>query len=162
VIDETTEQLISKLKTTQKQLSTLLAAVAEDQDWQPEPDQWSFRFIAAHLATVERECFQDRVVRIAAGENPHFESYFNTGLDFSPFDLSDSLREWAVVRHEIIAFVQSLPQEGWSLVGSHAVFGTITVFSVLHVMLNHDREHLEHLERLLDGYRRETLHLSEY
>ena len=160
MIDETTEQLISKLKAAQKRLSTLLGLVADDQDWQREPEQWSFRFIAAHLATVERECFQDRVVRIAAGEGPHFESYFNTGRDFSRLDLRDSLHEWALTRQEIIAFVQAMPDEGWALAGAHATFGAITVRSVLQVMLNHDQEHLQHLERLLDAYRTKTQHLS--
>ena len=161
MFDETPVQLISKLRASQKGLSALLASVADDQDWQPAPEHWSFRFIAAHLATVERECFQDRVVRIAAGEGPHFESYFNTGWDFSRFDLRDSLHGWALTRQEIIDFVRALPEEAWAQVGTHATFGAITVLSVLQVMLNHDQEHLQHLERLLDGYRTKTRHLSQ-
>ena len=150
---ETVRQIISELDATQRQLSALLESVAKDQDWQPDPKEWSFRYIAAHLATVDKDCFKDRVVRIAAGENPHFESYFNTGWDFSRFDLRDSLREWALTRQEIFDFVQALPEEGWSLTGTHSRFGTITVLNVLQVMLGHDREHLEHLERAIDRYK---------
>jgi hypothetical protein len=155
---ETAQQIISELEATQRQLSALLESVAEDQDWQPDPKEWSFRYIAAHLATVDKDCFKDRVVRIAAGENPHFESYFNTGWDFSRFDLKNSLREWAVTRQEIFDFVRALPEEGWLLTGTHPRFGTITVLSVLQVMLGHDREHLEHLEQVLDRYKMKAHH----
>lgn len=156
MIEETREQLISKLKTTQKQLSALLESVAEDQDWQPDPGQWSFRYIAAHLATVEKDCYQDRVLRIAAGEKPHFESYFNTGRDFGQFDLRDSVREWAVTRGEIIDFVRALPEESWSLFGTHAAFGTITLLDVLEMMLGHDQEHLQHLRQVMNEYGTKT------
>lgn len=162
MIEETTEQLISKLKTTQKQLSALLESVAENQDWQLDPGQWSFRYIAAHMATVDKDCYRDRVVRIAAGENPHFESYFNTGWDFSRFDLRDSLHEWAVTRREIIDFVRALPEERWSLTGTHATFGTITLLDVLQMMLDHDQEHLQHLEQVISGYRTKTRHTSRW
>ena len=152
MLEEEKEQLIGELKATQKQLSTLLESVAEDQDWQPDPGEWSFRYIAAHLATVDKDCFMDRIVRISAGESPHFAAYFNTGWDFSRFDLKDSLQNWAVTRQEVFDFVRALPEEKWSLTGTHATFGTITVLSVLQVMLNHDREHFQHLEELVEGY----------
>jgi len=151
--EETTQQVIDKLRTIQRQLCVLLESVADDQDWQPDPKEWSFRYIAAHMATVDNSCYNDRVVRIASGENPHFESYFNTGWDFSRFDLRNSLREWALTRQEIFDFVQALPEEAWSFTGTHATFGTITVFSVLKGMLSHDQEHLEHLERVIEGYK---------
>ena len=69
-MDNATKQLIDQIQATHKQLIGLLEFVAEDQDWQPDPKEWSFRSIAAHLATVDKECYKDRVVRIVAGENP--------------------------------------------------------------------------------------------
>ncbi len=150
MIEETRERLIENLEATQMQLNVLLESVAADQDWRPNPADWSFRYIAAHLATVEKDCFKDRVVRLAAGEHPHFEAYFNTGWDFSRFELEDSLRAWAVARKEIFDLVRALPEEAWSLTGTHTTFGEITVLSVLQTMLRHDREHLQHLEQLME------------
>jgi hypothetical protein len=152
MIEETAEQLISTIKTTQKRISALLAPVADEQDWQSDPGEWSFRYIAAHLATVDKECYQDRVVRIAAAEKPFFESYFNTGWDFSQHELRDSLRKWAVTRQEIIDFVRALPEDAWVLTGTHAAFGTITVLDVLQMMLDHDLEHLRYLEQAISRY----------
>lgn len=151
-MEDTLEPLISGVKATQKRLTALLETRADDQDWQPAPGEWSFRYIAAHLATTDKECYQDRVVRIAAGGNPHFESYFNTDRDFSQFDLKDSLHAWTVTRQEIIDLVHSLPEEKWSLTGTHAAFGTLTVPGVLKLMLDHDQEHIQDLEKMMDKY----------
>ena len=146
-------QLIDQVRSTQAQLTNLLKSVAVDQDWQPAPGEWSVRSIAAHLATVDKECYQDRVVRIAAGESPRFESYFNTDRDFSKSDLPDSLHAWAVTRAEIITYVCAMSAEQFSLTGTHAAFGTLTVQRVLELMLEHDQEHIRDLEKSISVYR---------
>ena len=151
-------QLISKLKTSQRQLTALLNSVADNQDWQPSPDAWSFRYHAAHLATVEKEAYWDRITRIAAAENQHFESYFNTGMDFSQNELRNSLSEWAATRRKVIHFVRSLPKVKITLTGTHDCFGTITVFDVVQEMLDHDREHLGELTQLVADCRTEIRH----
>jgi hypothetical protein len=150
------EQVIGSLKATQVQLCRLLESVADVQDWQPQPGEWSFRYIAAHLATVDEDCFKDRIVRLAAAENPHFASYFNTGWDFSQLDLRDSLHKWTVVRQQLFDLVQGLSEEALALTGTHAAFGTITVQSVLQTMLRHDQEHLQHLAQLIQECRSKT------
>lgn len=151
-------QLINKLETSQRQLTALLNSVADSQDWQPSPDAWSFRYHAAHLATVEEEAYWDRITRIAAiaaGENPHFESYFNTGRDFSQHELPNSLSEWAVTRRKIVHFVRSLPRPKIALAGTHDTFGTITVLDVLQGMLDHDKHHWGELTELVADCRAE-------
>lgn len=150
------EQVIEALQLSHRQLSDLLTSVAADQDWQPAPEQWSFRYIAAHLATVEKECFQDRLRRIAAGGKPHFEYYLNTGRDFGRLELTDSLRDWAVTRQENVDFVGGLTEEQWALTGVHQTFGPMTMRDALRVMADHDQEHLQELVQLLAEYRSGT------
>jgi len=145
----TIEQLISELETTQGQISALLQTMADNQDWQPDPDHWSFRYIAAHLATSENECLQERIRQIASGGNPHFERYLNTGRDFSPLDLRNSLHDWAETRHKIIDFLRALPEEKWSLSATHDIRGTVTILDHLRIWVDHDKEHLEDLEQML-------------
>lgn len=146
------EQRIRELENSQNRLVALLESVLEDQDWGPGPEEWSFRYIAAHLATVERECHLQRVKRIAAGEQPYFESYFNTGWDFSRYDMKESLDEWVAARREIIEFVRALSEDERSLTGTHSAFGRITLLDVLEMMLEHDREHLRDLERMMGAH----------
>lgn len=147
------EKLISQLQTTQKQTSDLLTAVAGDQDWRPVAEEWSFREVAAHLATVDEACYLHRVTQIAAGTTPHFAPYFNTGRDFSHLDLNASLQKWANVRRQIFDLVRALPAEKYTLTGTHDSFGTITVLDVLGHMLDHDQEHLQHLKGVLQQYK---------
>jgi hypothetical protein len=144
---DTREQLIKQVEASRSELAALFESVADHQDWQPAPEMWSFRYHAAHLAATDREAYWDRVTRIAAGEQPYFEWYFNTGRDFSRDDVRDSLHEWAVIRRQIIDFVRMLPEEKLTLTGTHQTFGTITVLDVLQGMLDHDREHLEELKK---------------
>jgi len=165
---ETREQLIDALVASQNQIVALLESVADDQDWQPAPQAWSFRYIAAHMLTTEEDAYRDRVTRIAAGENPQFGYYLNTGWDFSRFDLLDTLQKWAAARREILDFVRNLPPEKLALTGTHVKFGTITVLDALQLILEHDQEHLQELESLISRYhleqrcRREVVELHQF
>ena len=102
------------------------------------------------MATVEKECHQARIVRLAAVESPHFKPYFNTDRDFSQLALKDSLQAWAITRREVFDFVDSLPEEKLSLSGTHATFGVITILDILQMMIDHDQEHLDELEALIE------------
>lgn len=150
------QQLVSQLEETQAALTALLQAVANQQDWQPGPETWSFRYQAAHLATAEREAFRERVVRLAGGEQPHFAYYLNSDRDFSREELRDSLQQWAATRREILDFVSALPLEALALTGIHETQGTITILDVLQVMVEHDREHLQELTGMVNRLKGEA------
>ena len=141
-------QLIEKLRATQRQFSIILESMAENQDWQPDTESWSFRFIAAHMATVEEECFLDRVKRFSTEDSPHFEHYDNTGRDFGQFELMNSLREWAALRRELLDMVCSMPENTWLRVAAHSTRGTQTLLELLHIMLEHDQEHLQEVQQM--------------
>lgn len=153
------ETLLKRLAGSQLELSDLLTAVAGSQDWRPGPEEWSFRFLTAHLATAERECFQDRIQRIASGNDPSFEYYLNTGRDFSGFDLRTSLKTWRKTRQAIFRFVRNLSETAWLQTGNHVTSGAITIRDVLISMLEHDREHLEDLQLKVGKYE-ESLNLD--
>lgn len=153
------ETLLKQLADSQSQLGELLVAMAGAQDWRPEPEEWSFRFLAAHLATAERECFQDRIQRIATGNDPSFEYYLNTGRDFSGLDLQTSLKTWRKTRQAIFRYVRGLPETAWLYTGEHVINGPITIWDVLGSILEHDQEHLANLRLTIEEYQNEeTLH----
>jgi hypothetical protein len=151
---DTRTKLLKNLEAVQREISTLLNSVADHQDWRPDPDQWSFREQAAHLAAVEEECFQERVMHLAAGNDPHFAYYLNTGRDFSQLDLRESLHKWSTTRRAIIDFVERLPEEKWTHVGTHETFGAITLLDALQIMLDHDKEHRQELQAMLRAFHR--------
>ena len=132
-------ELIPALEQTTAEISLLLESVADDQDWRPKDDHWSFRHIAAHLEACQTECVLVRVRQIAAGAKPTFEFYDNDGWDFSDRELHHSLVDWRETRARLFEFVRSLSPERLSRTGSHRTFGEITVLDYLRVDRNHSR-----------------------
>ena len=141
--------LIAALEHTTDEISHLLDTVADDQDWRPNDEHWSFRHIAAHLEACQTECVLVRVRQIAAGAKPTFEFYDNDGWDFSDRDLRHSVHEWRESRTRTFAFVRSLSPERLSRTGRHHTFGEITVLDYIKIDLGHDREHLADLNEMV-------------
>ena len=150
------EQLLQDLQTSQHQVVTLLETMADVQDWQPEPAEWSFRYIAAHLATVEKHCHLRRVTRIASGDRPHFEPYANKGCNFGDRDLRDSLQKWVATRQRLLAFVRNLSERELTFTGIHETMGAITVLDALVEILEQDQGNLRHVRQLIIDFYEEA------
>ena len=150
--EQTREQLLQELQRSQTQVITLLEAVTPIQDWQPELAEWSFRFIAAHLATVERTCHLPRVIKIASGETPTLGLYSNTAANYQQVDLHKSLKRWVATRRELIDFVASLTPQQLSYIGIHASLGRITLLELLQEILEQDQGNLRHVRQLISVY----------
>ena len=113
----------------------------------PQAGEWSTAEVAAHLAASERECFEPRIKAIATGEGPHFDFYSNGGRDFSRIPLESSLEEWAATRRRLIELVKGLAPAQLAMTGTHDYYGEVTIGRYLQLALDHDREHLNDLER---------------
>ena len=146
--EEERQQIIAELRSTQQQIADLLTAVAAQQEWRPAPKQWSFRQIAWHLATAERDCLLVRVQQIASGSNPTFGIYLDTEAEFITRDLHFALEQWADARQAVIDFVTALPETALASTGYHPSFGRLTVLGYLQIFLDHDRRHFEDLQHM--------------
>lgn len=142
------QQIVAELLQTQQQIADVLTAVAGQQEWRPAPKQWSFRQIAWHLATAERDCLLVRVQQIASGSNPTFGIYLDTEAEFITRDLQLALEHWADARQAVLGFVNALPETALACTGYHPSFGRLTVLGYLQIFLDHDRRHLEDLQRM--------------
>ncbi len=150
--DFTRHELLHALQIAQQQVIELLESMADRQDWQPEPAEWSFRMIAAHLATVERTCHLARVQDIATGRVPHLRLYTNTAPDVHQLDLRESLRQWTATRRQLLDFVRRLTDDELTFVGIHEQVGPMTVLDTLREVLAQDRGNLRHVEQLIEAY----------
>lgn len=157
MVDRTRTELLEALQASQQELVKLLSSMAVVQDWQPEPAEWSFRFIAAHLATVEQKCHLPRVKRIASGARPHLDQYANNPTDFGRRDLDESLQRWIETRQELLDFVAELSEEELTYVGLHDVIGPMTVLDTLEEVLDQDQGNRRHVYELIVAYYEETL-----
>ena len=159
----TRDELLKELQRSQKQVVKLLAVIAPVQDWQPDPVEWSFRFLAAHLASLEQTCHLPRVIRIASGETPTLDLYSNTAADYQHSDVHKSLKRWVAVRKELLDFVKRLTPRQLTYIGIHESLGPITIVELLHEILEQDQGNLRHVRQLILAYQedhqptRETL-----
>jgi len=155
--ESTREQLLEQLEDSQRRVSAVLAPMESVQDWQREPVEWSFRYIAAHLATVEEGCHLPRVERIAAGDNPRLARYNYTAANFNQIDLADSLNAWSAARRELIDFVSRLSEQELHFIGAHEDVGDITLLDALQEILDQDRGNFRHVCQLIADYYEEAL-----
>ena len=144
-MEDSLNHLLQELQESQQQLVDAIRPFAQHQDWRLAPTEWSFREVAAHLATTEEECFMPRVHDIVADSKPHFSFYHNNERDFSHIDLNDSLTNWISNRHHLIALLQNLPQIAWTYTATHDTFGLITLKELLGIIIEHDRGHLNEM-----------------
>ena len=146
------EQLIKQVEESYTQMADQLHSVREQQDWRLAPDEWSCRYLAGHMATTDSECWLPRIERLAAGERPYFDTYLNTGRDFSEHNLLEWVAQWGVCRHQIVAFVQTLEPKQLAVAGTHDWFGEVTIPDLLLEMYTHDMGHIDEMQPMLAAY----------
>jgi hypothetical protein len=148
----TREQLLQELQRSQTRVIKLLEAMAPVQDWQPEPVEWSFRFIAAHLAAVEQGCHLPRLIAIASGETPTLSLYTNTATDYQKTDIHKSLKRWVATRRELMDFAKRLTPRQLTYTGIHESLGPLTALELLNEILEQDQGNLRHVRQLIIAY----------
>ena len=146
------EEQIAELLATQDRICATFFSIANHQDWQPDPHEWSFRYIAAHMAQVELDCHLRRVLEISSGEQPHYTYYLNTGWDFSAYDIQDSIAAWRERRNEVAMTIRRLDEYQLAQKGTHKLFGEITPLRILRLALDHDLEHEAHLSEIMPHF----------
>lgn len=144
--------MIAELTVSQQQVAELLASMAAVQDWQREPAEWSFRYLAAHLVSVERECHLRRVMGIASGGQPYFHHYMAHGVDFGDADLEESLEEWRAARTQLLDFVSALPDETLDYTGTLEACGDMTLLDALEELVEQDQGQMRHVRQLIADF----------
>lgn len=140
------ERILDELSASQQLVTGMLRILADDPS--ARIGAWDLRDVAAHLAATERECYEPRIRAIAAGEHPQFSFFTHDGRDFSGSHIESALDDWSTARNRVIEFVSGLNDEELALVGHHEKYGAVTVGRYLEIALEHDRDHLQGLERL--------------
>lgn len=138
-----------------------LIAVAEgrpdDELHEPlEPGGWSARDILGHLRACQRT-WSSYLVRILDEDHPRFRYVSPRSTirqtDFLTLPYRDSVEGFAVDRERLLARVRTLEPADLDRTASVKVSGgrvqEHTAFSYAHRMAEHEREHVEHLERVM-------------
>ncbi len=141
---------LQDLQDSQKEIIPLLQAGASTPDWSPGDDRWSFRFVAAHLAATEKECFLERARQFQTEKNPTFSYYHNSDRDFSQHTIQDSIDGWKSSRQALIDLVRDMEQASINNIAIHERMGKMDVPDLLSLILDHDQEHKAELINYLN------------
>jgi hypothetical protein len=121
-------------------------AVAEAAGKPRPAGEWSLNAVVGHLTQVEGEVWQARFRQMAVEENPYWEGWEPEGIDweglYGETPLKALLVEFAAARQESVAYLRSLPDEGWLRQGTHEVWGPVDVARLCREMLAHDEAHI--------------------
>ena len=134
--------------------AALVAAEPADLSARPGEGEFSLVEHACHLRDVEREGYLVRVRRTLAENTPQLQPFDGTAVaaarNYPSQDARAAAQAFARARREVVALLAPLTADE---LRREAAFGgrRICLADVVAMMVEHDREHREEIERLMDA-----------
>jgi len=120
----------------------------------PEPKEWAVNEIVCHLRDVDRDVNLPRIKTLLASENP-----FLPGIETDTWaeerqylkqDGQMALKEFFVLRDELLTILGNLETDQWEHPARHAIFGPTTLREIVSFIMTHDRLHIRQIGETLD------------
>ena len=119
--------------------------------YSPALDEWSIQEVLIHLPDSEAVGFT-RLRKTIAEDNPtlpiYDEAAWAKNLVYTSQDHQLALQLFALMRHSSAALLRSIPVEAWERTAIHPERGTVTLYDIFTIYLEHGRIHLEQIETL--------------
>ena len=138
--------LLIDLESAPEVLARLLADVTDPAAWdrRPDPDRFTLREMAAHLADWEG-VFLGRLTQTRNERNAVLqgldEGQVAVDNDYAHADPQECLTRYGAGRKEIVAFLRGLSPEQWGRVGAHTEVGPISIEAQTVLIAAHDGYH---------------------
>ena len=120
----------------------------------PDETNWAPKEVVCHLRDTE-EFFMLRFQTIAAAHDPPLvpadPERWAEDRQYIRSDAVEAARAFRRRREESLAHLRGLSDAQWTRAGLHPTHGRMTVEDVLNLMVWHDANHLEQLDRALRG-----------
>jgi hypothetical protein len=120
----------------------------------PDAKDWAPKEIVCHFRDAE-EFFMHRFQVLAAGHEPPLvpadPDRCAEDRQYIRSDASEAARAFRRRREECLAHLRGLLDARWTRAGLHPTYGRLTVEDVLNLMVWHDANHLDQLDRALHG-----------
>ncbi|MCX2726997.1 DinB family protein [Thermomicrobium sp. 4228-Ro] len=140
------QELIDLLAETPRRLTSLL----ENVDVPSATGTEHFTRVVAHLAAVEA-LMRERILRMVAQDTPYFRATDLAVVAESVPSLAEALKRLGQERGETLTTLMTLSLKDWERAAIHETLGEVTVEDLVEELVEHDRRHLEQIERLLAG-----------
>ena len=129
----------------------------------PAPDKWSVAEILAHLADAElaiswrlRQVLTNNAIPIQAYDQDLWAKTFN----YARRDPRQSLANFRSLREANLALLKSVPRKLWENYGVHAERGNESVNHIVKMVAGHDLNHLQQIQKILQGNKERSLRKS--
>ena len=146
-------EAVAQLESMPAFVAAALASVpAAELTRQPAPGEFSLVEHACHLRDVEREAYLVRVGRMLSEREPALEPFDGGAVaaarNYPAQDAFTAARDFATARGQVVLLAQGLTPE---ILAREGTFGDrrVCCADVIAMMVGHDREHREEIERLL-------------
>ena len=120
----------------------------------PDAKNWSAKECICHLRDTE-ELFMQRFELLMAMDNPKLagpqQDRWAEERQYLRNDAGEALAAFRKRREETLAFLKGLKPEEWQRAGVHPVRGRFSTEDFFTLMTWHDDNHLDQLQRALEG-----------
>ncbi len=139
--------LIEALEAAPADIRRLLRPLPADALACKDGNDWSIADILTHLANIDA-IFGPRFHRIVEQDRPTFTPVDPATTLATHGAPEDDLARWQAERMIICAWLSSLQPGDWNRHATHTTRGSITLRSEVHMIVNHDTEHLAQITEL--------------
>jgi hypothetical protein len=147
------DDLIKQLAATPSTLAHLVVEASDEQLDAAAPGEWSARTVLAHLRDDEFLVLRMRCERMLSEDGPVFpdfdEKAWAAGRNQTRDRKEELLGDFALQRQASLNMLANLRPGDEHRAGRHAEYGAFTVRSWVAHWVEHDREHVEQVERAL-------------
>jgi hypothetical protein len=153
----TPEEIVAILRTSVPDLRAITDPLSDAQlDYAASDDDWSIRYIVAHLHSSE-DVLGTQMMRIIAEDKPAWKRLspreFIRKTDYPDWDVSRALEAIDDHRTKLLSVVEPLPQAGWTRVAvvtdapGKVVDHTLRFYG--NWLADHERGHLDQIREIV-------------
>ena len=159
----TIDQVLTRLAAQPKEIAALTAGVPRARlHRSPRRGEWSVNDVLAHLRSCG-DMWGKYMVTIIAEDRPTIRAMNPTtwikSTNYPELDYALSFRAFTKQRAELLALLRPLPKAAWSRTATVTGAGRPrerTVLEYAHWLANHERSHVKHIARIVNGSTRRT------
>jgi len=156
----TIEQVLILLAETPQRIAELIADLEPGQlCTPPSHDEWSANDVLAHLRACA-DVWGDCMMTMIAEDRPTLRAInprtWIRQTNYLEQEFRPSWHSFAMQRADLLAVLEPLPQEGWSLTATVTGAGTPLQRTVLFYgqwLAGHERQHVKQVERIVKAMR---------
>jgi DinB family protein len=159
----TIDQVLTRLADQPKEIAALTAGVPRARlHRSPRRGEWSVNDVLAHLRSCG-DMWGKYMATIIAEDRPTIRAMNPTtwikSTNYPELDYALSFRAFTKQRAELLALLRPLPKAAWSRTATVTGAGRPrerTVLEYAHWLANHERSHVKHIARIVNGSTRRT------